>query len=174
MPYTRTMRRRSAVIVMTMAVLGLVLAGGAATMAAVGQHGAARVYTVAQALEGLAHAPAAWNGRTVEVQGRAVIPLCAGAAPCRRSLAILSDLHQPGSQIRLTWARVNPLLSMLLQIPYLGSAAAGRVGGVGIYRVRLIHSTLVVPAANLPAYFPYTNRMVVAYDDQALLVNGLN
>jgi hypothetical protein len=134
--------------------------------------GAGRVYTVAQVTAGLAHHPAAWNGRTLDVRGRAVIPLCSNAASCRLSAAVLVDLHEPSSRIRLTWTRVNPLLTLLLRVPYVG--ALGWVGGVGVYRVHLVRSVRVVPADDLPRYFPYTNRTALSYDDQALLVNGLN
>jgi hypothetical protein len=152
-----------------MAVLGLAVATGLAVRQ---DHGAERVYTVAQVTTGLAQHPAAWSGRTLNVRGRAVIPLYPGTASGRPSVAVLVDLHEPSSRIRLTWTRVNPLLTVLLRVPYVG--ALGWVGGVGVYRVHLIRSPFVVPADNLPQYFPYTNRTVLSYDDQALLVNGLN
>jgi hypothetical protein len=161
------MRRRTVAAVI--AVLGL-----AVLTRLVVRHdqGAARAYTVAQVTAGLAHHPAAWNGRTLDVRGRAVIPLCPGAASCRPSVAVLVDLHEPSSRIRLTWTRVNPLLAVLLRVPYV--SALGLVGGVGVYRVQLVRSPRVVPADNLPQYFPYTTRTALSYDDQALLVNGLN
>jgi hypothetical protein len=152
-----------------MAVLGLAVVTGLAVRQ---DHRAERVYTVAQVTAGLAHHPTAWSGRILDVRGRAVIPLCPGTPSCRPSAAVLVDLHEPSSRIRLTWTRVNPLLTVLLRIPYVG--ALGWVGGVGVYRVHLIRSPLVVPADNLPRYFPYTNRTALSYDDQALLVNGLN
>jgi len=156
-----------------MAVLGLALATGLA--AVVRQDGGGqRVYTGAQVTTGLAQHPTAWSGRTLNVRGRAVIVPCPGTAACRPSAAVLVDMHEPGSRMRLTWTRVNPLLRVLLRIPYVGRVALGRVGGVGVYRVLILRSTRVVPADNLPRYFPYTSRAVLAYDDQALLVNGLN
>src|SRR3954454_24938818 len=163
------MRRRT--VVAAMAVLGLALVTGLILRQ---DHGAERVYTVARVTAGLAQHPAAWNGRTVNVRGRAVIPLCPSTAACRSAAAVLVDLHEPSSRIRLTWMRVNPLLAVLLRLPYVGTVALGWVGGVGVYRVRLIRSILVVPADNLPRYFPYTSRTTLSYDDQALLVNGLN
>jgi hypothetical protein len=161
------MRRRT--VVAALAALGLAAVTGLVVRQ---DHGAERVYTVAQVTAGLAHHPAAWSGRTLDVRGRAVIPLCPGTASCRPSAAVLVDLHAPSSRIRLTWTKVNPLLTVLLRVPYVG--ALGWVGGVGVYRVHLIRLSLVVPADNLPQYFPYTNRTVLSYDDQALLVNGLN
>ena len=161
------MRRRT--VVAAIAMLGLAVGTGLVVRQ---DHGAERVYTVAQVTAGLAHQPAAWNGRTLDVRGRAVIPLCPGAASCRPSAAVLVDLYEPSSRIRLTWRRVNPLLTVLLRVPYV--SALGWVGGVGVYRVHLFRSPRVVPADNLPQYFPYTNRTALAYDDQALLVNGLN
>jgi hypothetical protein len=152
-----------------MAVLGLAVVTGLAVRP---DHAAGRVYTVAQVTTGLAHHPAAWSGRTLDVRGRAVIPLCAGTASCRPSAAVLVDLHESSNWIRLTWTRVNPLLAVLLRVPYVRTL--GWVGGVEVYRVHLIRSLHVVPADNLPRYFPYTNRTVLSYDDQALLVHGLN
>lgn len=136
--------------------------------------GTAPVYTVAQAMAGLDQHPAAWSGRTVEVRGRAVIPLCVRTTPCRLPAAFLVDLARPGRRIRLAWTHVNPLLAGLLRLPYFGDVVARRVGGVGVYRVRLMHATIVVPAQGLPGYYPYTSQTTVAYDDQALLVNGLS
>jgi hypothetical protein len=161
------MRRRT--VVAALAVLGLAVVTGLAVRQ---DHGGERVYTVAQVTAGLAQHPAAWSGRTLDVRGRAMIPLCPGTASCRPPAAVLVDLHAPSSRIRLTWTKVNPLLTVLLRVPYVG--ALGWVGGVGVYRVHLIRSPLVVPADNLPQYFPYTSRTVLSYDDQALLVNGLN
>jgi hypothetical protein len=169
MPYTRTMRRRS--VVAAMAVLGLALVNGLAAVVRQ-DRGAERVYTVAQVTTGLAQHPTVWSGRTLNVRGRAVILPCPRTAACWPLAAVLVDLHEPGSRIRLTWTRVNPLLAVLLRVPYV--RALGWVGGVGVYRVHLIRSLLVVPADNLPRYFPYTNRTVLSYDDQALLVHGLN
>lgn len=165
------MRRRrivAAAAVFALAlVIGSVVEGRART-------GATPVYTVAQVTAGLDQHPAAWSGRTVEVRGRAVIPLCVRTSPCRLSLAFLVDLDRTGRRLRLAWTRVNPLLAGLLRLPYLGGVVAGRVGGVGVYRVRLVHATIVVPAQGLPAYYPYTSKTTVAYDDEALLVNGLS
>ena len=166
--YTRTMRRRT--VVTAIAMLGLAVVTGLVVRQ---DHGAARVYTVAQVTAGLAHHPAAWNGRTLDVRGRAVIPRCPDAASCRPSAAVLVDLHEPSRRIRLTWTRVNPLLAVLLRLPYVVTVALGEVGGVGVYRVRLVRSTIVVPADDLPPYFPYTSRTTLSYDDQALLVDGL-
>jgi hypothetical protein len=171
MPFTRTIRRRS--VVAAMAVLGFALVNGLAAVVRQ-DRGAERVYTVAQVTTGLAQHPAAWSGRTLNVRGRAVILPCPRTAACWPSAAVLVDLREPGSRIRLTWARVNPLLSVLLRIPYVGQVALGRVGGIGVYRVLIVRSSRVVPADNLPHYFPYTSRTVFAYDDQALMVNGLN
>jgi hypothetical protein len=158
-----------------MAVLGFALVTGLVTLVRQGRS-AERVYSVAQVTAGLALHPTAWTGRTLDVRGRAVVSLCpgTGTASCRSALAVLVDLHEPSSRIRLTWTRVNPLLTILLRIPYVGQVAVRLVGGVGVYRVRLIRSTLVEPPRDLPNYFPYTSKTVLAYDDQALLVNGLN
>lgn len=165
------MRRRR--IVATVVVLGLALVVGSVVEGRA-RGGTAPVYTVAQVTAALDQHPAAWSGRTVEVRGRAIIPLCVRTTPCRLSPAFLVDLDRPGSRLRLAWTRVNPLLADLLRVPYLGGVVAGRVGGVGVYRVRLMHATIVVPAQGLPAYYPYTSRTTVAYDDEALLVNGLS
>jgi hypothetical protein len=161
------MRRRT--VVATITALGLAVVTGLVVRQ---DHGGARVYTVAQVTAGLAHHPAAWSGRTLDVRGRAVIPLCSVTSSCRPSAAVLVDLRAPSSRIRLTWTKVNPLLTVLLRVPYVG--ALGWDGGVGVYRVHLIRLPRVVPADNLPQYFPYTNRTVLSYEDQALLVNGLN
>src|SRR3954447_16559057 len=142
------MRRRT--VVAAMAVLGLIVVTSFILRQ---DHGAERVYSVAQVTTELAQHPAAWNGRTVNVRGRAMTPLCSGTAACRSAAAVLVDLHEPSSRIRLTWTRVNPLLAVLLRLPYVGTVALGWVGGIGVYRVRLIRSTLVVPADNLPRYF---------------------
>src|SRR5207248_10582662 len=111
--YTRAMRRHT--VVAAIALLGLAVVSGLVVRQ---DHGAERVYTVAQVTTGLAHHPAAWSGRTLDVRGRAVIPLCPGTASCRPSAAVLVDLHEPSRRIRLTWTRANPLLAVLLRVPY--------------------------------------------------------
>jgi hypothetical protein len=171
LPYVRTLRRGRVVAVL--AVLGLAAATGLVAVVRQG-HGAGQVYTVAQVSAGLARNPRAWSGRTLDVWGRAVLLPCPSTARCWPATAVLVDVLQPRSRIRLTWTRVNPLLGVLFRLPYLGGAALEWVGGVGVYRVRIIRSTLVEPPTNLPNYYPYTSRVVVAYDDQAFLVDGLN
>src|SRR5919198_229113 len=105
MPYTRTMRRCS--VVAAMAVLGLALVNGLAAVVRQ-DRGAERLYTVAQVTTGLAQHPTVWSGRTLNVRGRAVLLPCPRTAACWPSAAVLVDLHEPGSRIRLTWTRVNP------------------------------------------------------------------
>jgi len=164
------MKRRvmSAVVLVAVAV--------AVAVALVGAVRAARgrsesVYTVAAAQVGLAHQPRLWVGRTILVRGRLIILECAGSCP--GAAAVLSDLTNPSRRLHVTWTAVNPLLAVLLDAPVASPLIRRRIGGIGLYRVRLVRQTFASSPRNLPQYFPYTNRLVTATDDSAVLVDGL-
>lgn len=161
------MKRRvmSAVILVALA---LALVVGAASAV---QGRSESVYTVGAAQAGLAHQPHLWVGRTILVRGRLIMLECAGG--CLRSTAVLSDLTDPSRRLRVTWTAVNPLLAVLLDAPVASPLIRRRIGGIGVYRVRLVQQTFASSPRNLPQYFPYTNRRVTATDDSAVLVDGL-
>ena len=168
--YTRIMRRRS-VLVIVAAAIGI-LAGGGVLVAPRGQ--AEHIYTVAQVDAGLALSPAAWIGRTLDVQGKAVIPTCTTAA-CRPGASDrLIDLRAPGQQISLMWSAVNPLLRTLMGIPFLRSVVADHVGGAGVYRVLILRTIKSVRDQGVPDYYPYNSRTVVVIKDTAVLVGSLD
>src|SRR5579875_2453966 len=146
------MRRATAAVLVAV----LVLAGAVAL--AVPQASGERVYTVAQVDSGLARRPAAWIGRVVEVRARAVIPVRHAAPIC--CTALLVDPVAPAQHIGLGWRTVSPLLRLALRVPFLQTFVAGRIGGLGVYRVQITRVTTLVPAPGLPQYFPYTGKTV--------------
>ena len=133
---------------------------------------AERAYTVAQVNAGLARNPSAWLGRVVSVRGRAIIPIDRGMVRCCATWLV--DPDAPAQHIELVWRAVSPWLAMLLRLPLVGSIVAPRIGGTGIYLVRLTQATRITSATGLPDYYPYTTETVVASDDRAVLVNSLN
>jgi len=161
------MKRR---VVSTVALVTLVLAVGIAIVVAAPGH-MESVYTVANAQVGLAHHARLWVGRTILVRGRLTILGCTGK--CLSSTAILSDPAGIGQRLRVTWVAVNPVLALFLNVPVVGPVIRQRIGGVGVYRIRLVRQTFASSPGNLPQYFPYTKRVVAVTDDSAVLVDGL-
>ncbi len=161
------MKRR---VVSTVALVTLVLACGGGIIVAAPGH-AESVYTVADARVGLAHQPRLWVGRTILVRGRLTIVGCTGK--CLSSTAVLADPADVGQRLRVTWVAVNPVLALFLKAPVVSPMIRRRIGGVGVYRVRLVRQTFASSPGNLPQYFPYTRRIVAVTDDSAVLVDGL-
>ena len=161
------MKRR---VVSTVALVALVLAFGGGIVVAARGH-TESVYTVADAQAGLAHQPRLWIGRTILVRGRLTILGCTGK--CLSSTAVLSDPADVGQRLRVTWGAVNPMLALFLTVPVVSPVIRQRIGGVGVYRVRLVRQTFASSPGNLPQYFPYTQRVVAVTDDSAVLVDGL-
>jgi hypothetical protein len=161
------MKRR---VVRTVALVILVLAVGVGIFAAAPGH-VESVYTVADVQEGLAHHSRLWVGRTILVRGRLTILGCTGR--CLSSTAVLSNPADIGQRLRVTWMAVNPMLALFLNVPVVGPVIRQRIGGVGVYRVRLVRQTFASSPGNLPQYFPYTKRVVAVTNDSAVLVDGL-
>ncbi len=161
------MKRR---VVCTVALVALVLAFGGGIVVGARGH-AESIYTVADAQAGLAHQPRRWIGRTIFVRGRLTIVGCTGK--CLSNTAVLSDPADVGQRLRVTWMVVNPVLVLFLNAPVLGPVVRQRIGGVGVYRVRLVRQTFASSPGNLPQYFPYTKRVVAVTNDSAVLVDGL-
>ncbi len=155
-------------------VVALALAAGVAVALTAQMSGTQRAYSVAQVNAGLTYNPSAWLGRVVTVRGRLVIPISLdrGAVIC--CSGVLVDPALPGQRIRLVWRAVGPLLAALLRVPVVKSLVAGRVGAVGVYRVRLMRLTRMVPAQSLPNYYPYVSKTVAKNEDRAELVGALN
>ena len=92
---------------------------------------------------------------------------------CLSSTAVLSDPADVGQRLRVTWMAVNPVLALFLAVPVVGPVIRQRIGGVGVYRVRLVRQTFASSPGNLPQYFPYTKRVIAVTNDSAVLVDGL-
>ena len=152
------------------ALLGLALLAALVAVAAPHGSGGGPIYTVAQARAGLTRQPRAWVGRTVLVRGQLIVAGCAGS--CFGD-AVLADTDDASKRLRVTWTTVNPMLTLLLGTPIVGPLVKGRIGGVGVYRVRLARQTFASSPSDLPRYFPYTNRRVYVTDDSGVLVDGL-
>lgn len=152
--------------------LVVVLILAAAVALAWPSSGGERVYTLAQVRAGLTRRPAAWIGRVLLVRARAIIPITRSAPLC--CSATLVDPDQPGQRIQLGWRSLSPMLRLALHVPLLQTFVAGRIGGVGVYRVQLARVTTLVPASGLPQYFPYTGKTVAASAIRAELVGDLN
>jgi len=161
------MKRR---VVSAVVLVALVLAFGSGIVFTARGH-TESVYTVADAQAGLAHQPRLWIGRTILVRGRLTIVGCTGK--CLSSTAVLSDPAGVGQRLRVTWGAVNPMLAFFLNAPVVGPMIRRRIGGVGVYRVRLVRQTFASSPGNLPQYFPYTKRVVAVTNDSAVLVDGL-
>ena len=172
MQHTRDARRmRRRMVVAILALVALTATAGSAALAP-RPADAERVYTVAQVNAGLARNPATWIGRVVRVRGRAIIPVDHGTVRCCATLLV--DPAAPAQRITLVWRSVSPWLTFLLRLPVIQAFVAPRVGGTGVYLVRLTRVARSGPAPGLPNYFPYTGETVVVSDDRAELVNSLH
>jgi hypothetical protein len=87
---------------------------------------------------------------------------------------MLVDPNMPSQRIELVWRSVSPWLTVLLRLPVIQTFVARRVGGVGVYLVRLTQVAQLKPAPGLPAYFPYSSKTVVVSHNQAELTQSLN
>ena len=157
-------------VVRAIALVALALAVGVGIVATARGH-TEPVYSMADVQAGLAQHARLWVGRTILVRGRLTILGCTGR--CLGSTATLSDLSEGGQRLRVTWASVNPVLTLFLNAPIVGSVIRRRIGGVGVYRVRLVRQIFASSPGNLPQYFPYTKRVVAVTNDSAVLVDGL-
>lgn len=161
------MKRR---VVSAVVLVVLVLAVGVGIDIAV-QSPREPVYTVADAHVGLAQHARLWVGRTILVRRQLTIRGCTDR--CLSGSAVLSDPTDVGQRLRVTWVAMNPVLTFFLTMPVVGPVIRQRIGGVGVYRVRLVRQTFASSPGNLPQYFPYTQRVVAVTDDSAVLVDGL-
>jgi hypothetical protein len=134
--------------------LALVLGAGSAAVIGTGPSSRAPLYTVAQARAGLVHDPRAWLGHTLWLRGVVTEPCSILASQAAysycasREQPVLLDTEslgaappQPRVALRLAWAGLDPLLTVVRRAPLAGRfAPAPQVvhwGVVATYRVRL-------------------------------------